>query len=155
MIEAFSIATAHRSQDALACQARLRHESFIRRRGLGHRSYGGLEVDEFDTRAAVYLVWRDGENIVRGLARLLRTTALYMLQSYWPDLVTERDLPNSPGIFEVTCVCVDKYLAPLVRRWIFPELMCAIQKFLQTVDGQGMIGLTRAHLLARIIPVRI
>jgi acyl homoserine lactone synthase len=128
---------------------------FIRRRGLDHRSYDGLEFDEFDTPAAVYLVWRDGENVVRGLARLLRTTSPYMLQSYWPDLVTEGDLPNAPGVLEVTRVCVDKSLAPSVRRSIFPELLCAIQEFMRTIDGQGMIGVTREHLLARFLPAGI
>ncbi|MGY2811953.1 acyl-homoserine-lactone synthase [Bradyrhizobium sp. USDA 4506] len=151
MIEAFSVATAHHFQDAMASQARLRHEVFVRRRKLDHSSWRGLEFDEFDTPAATYLVWRDRERVVRGLARLLRTTGPYMLRSYWPQLVENRDLPASSKIFEVTRVCVDKRVEPVIRQTIFPELLCAIQEFLLLDRGIGMIGVTREHLLAHFI----
>ena len=67
MIEAFSLATAHLFQDALASQARLRFRVFVEQRGLPHSHYDGLEYDEFDTPSAVYLVWRDQGQVVRGL----------------------------------------------------------------------------------------
>jgi acyl homoserine lactone synthase len=155
MIEAFSVATAHHFQDALASQARLRYEVFVKRRKLDHSSWEGLEFDEFDTPAATYLIWRDEQRAVRGLARLLRTTGPYMLRSYWPHLVEERELPSSPLIFEVTRVCVDKRVEPLVRRTIFPKLLCAIQEFMYRNGGIGMIGVTREHLLAHFIQTGI
>ncbi|MBR1281286.1 GNAT family N-acetyltransferase [Bradyrhizobium sp. AUGA SZCCT0177] len=155
MIETFSIATAHHFQDALASQARLRYEVFVKRRKLDHSSWGGLEFDEFDTPAATYLVWRDGQRVVRGVARLLRTTGPYMLRSYWPNLVERGDLPSSSRIFEVTRVCVDKTVEPIIRRTIFPELLCGIQEFLHRNDGIGMIGVTREHLLAHFIQTGI
>lgn len=151
MIEAFSIATAHLFQDALASQARLRYDVFVQRRKLDHHSFGGLEFDEFDTPAAIYLVWRDEDRIVRGLARLLRTTRPYMLKSYWPYLVEDGNIPSSPDVFEVTRVCVDKAVAPIVRRTIFPELLCAIQEFLSLRGATGMIGVTREHLLSHFV----
>lgn len=151
MIEAFSLAGAHRFQDALASQARLRHEVFVKLRGLPHSSYDGLEFDEFDTPAAKYLVWRDEGRTVRGLARLLPTTRPYMLKTYWPHLVADGDLPSSAGIVEVTRVCVDKSLDPCLRRTVFPELLCAIQQILASSGGIGMIGVTREHLLSHFI----
>ena len=84
----------------------------------------GLEFDEFDTPAAIYLVWRDDHRVVRVVARLLRTTRPHMLRSYWSYLVESGDLPSSVGIFEVTRVCVDKTFQPSVRRLIFPEPLC-------------------------------
>lgn len=151
MIEAFSVATAHLFQDALASQARLRFEAFVRRRRLEHSSWGGLEFDEFDTPAAIYLVWRDDDRVVRGVARLLRTTRPYMLQCYWPHLVASGHLPSSVGIFEVTRVCVDKTFHPSLRRLIFPELLCAIQEFISLQGGSGMIGVTREPLLSHFL----
>jgi N-acyl-L-homoserine lactone synthetase len=151
MIEAFSLATAHRFQDALASQARLRHDVFVRRRGLPHSSYEGLEFDEFDTPAAIYLVWRDSDLAVRGLARLLHTTRPYMMRSYWPHLVSDGNCPSGSGIVEVTRVCVDKSLDPVRRRTVFPELLCAIQEILSRTSALGMIGVTREHLLAHFI----
>jgi len=151
MIEAFSVATAHHYQDALASQARLRYDAFVRRRGLDHQSWAGLEFDEFDTPAAIYLVWRDAQRTVRGVARLLRTTLPYMLKSYWPYLVEDGNPPSSPRIFEVTRVCIDKSMDPRTRQTIFPELLCGIQEFIALQDGLGMIGVTREHLLAHFI----
>ncbi|MCK1506824.1 acyl-homoserine-lactone synthase [Bradyrhizobium sp. 18] len=151
MIEAFSIADAHLFQDALASQARLRYRCFVVRRCLDHTCFGGLEFDEFDTPAATYLVWRDDEKVVRGVARLLRTTLPYMLASYWPHLVDGQTLPRSAGVFEVTRVCVDKSVPPILRQRIFPELLCAIQEFLIEHDATGMIGVTREHLLSHFI----
>jgi N-acyl-L-homoserine lactone synthetase len=151
MIEVFSLATAHFFQDALASQARLRYEVFVRQRGLAHSSFDNLEFDEFDTPSAVYLVWRDDERIVRGLARLLRTDRPYMLASYWPHLVESRDLPSRDTVWEVTRVCVDKGVKPELRRTIFPELLCAISEFLEARDGDGMIGVTRQHLLSHFL----
>jgi N-acyl-L-homoserine lactone synthetase len=151
MIEAFNLRTAHRFQDALSSQARLRHQVFVEQRGLPHETFEGLEFDEFDTPSAMYLVWRDDERVVRGVARLLRTTRPYMLQSYWPHLVADGSLPSSPGLFEVTRVCVDRLFEPRSRALIFPELLCAIQELLVGLGGKGMIGVTREHLLSHFI----
>jgi len=151
MIEAFSLANAHRFHDALASQARLRHDVFVERRRLPHSSYEGLEFDEFDTPAAKYLVWRDERRVVRGLARLLPTTRPYMLKSYWPHLVSDGVFPSSPGIVEVTRVCVDKSLDSVRRATVLPELLCAIHEILVMTGGLGMVGVTRQHLLTHFV----
>lgn len=151
MIEAFSLANAHLFQDALASQARLRHRVFVEQRGLDHCSYEGLEFDEFDTPAAKYLVWRDEGGVVRGLARLLLTTRPYMLQSRWPHLVADHRLPSSPGIVEMTRVCVDKSLDPMRRRTVLPELLCAVHEILSLTGGLGILGVTREHLLTHFV----
>lgn len=147
MIEGFSLATAHLFGDALASQARLRYRVFVERRSLEHLHFDGLEYDEFDTPAAVYLVWRDDRQIVRGLARLLPTTRPYMLQHYWPYLVASGTPPVSRDIWEVTRVCVDKGWTGRNRLRIFPELMCAVQEFFRLNGIRAMIGVTRMHLL--------
>jgi N-acyl-L-homoserine lactone synthetase len=151
MIEAFSLATAHLFQDALASQARLRYDVFVRQRGLAHSSFDDLEFDEFDTPSAVYLVWRDEERVVRGLGRLLRTDRPYMLASYWPHLVDSGELPSSDSVWELTRVCIDKAVKPELRRTIVPELLSAITEFLEARDGDGIIGVTRQHLLSHFL----
>lgn len=151
MIEAFSLATAHLLGDALASQARLRYRVFVQSRSLDHAYFDGLEYDEFDTPAAVYLVWRDQQHTVRGLARLLRTTRPYMLQSYWPFLVASGVPPRADDIWEVTRVCVDKDFDPTLRQRIFPELLCAIQEYFRLYGIRAMIGVTRPHLLAHFV----
>ncbi|WFU26757.1 acyl-homoserine-lactone synthase [Bradyrhizobium sp. CB1717] len=150
MIEAFSLSTAHLFQDALASQARLRYRVFVEQRGLPHLHFEDLEFDEFDTPAAVYLIWRDERRVVRGLIRLLRTDRPYMLKSYWPHLVTQA-LPESADVWEITRVCVDKSVTRIVRRTIIPELLSAVADYLERVEANGIVGVTRAHLLSHFI----
>src|SRR5262245_62864515 len=121
MIEAFSLKTAHHFGDALASQARLRHRVFVQQRALPHSTYDGMEYDEFDTPAAVYLVWRDPTLVVRGLMRLVPTTVPYMLERYWPFLCQTRALPKSDRVLEVSRVCVDRTYDASVRLVIRSE----------------------------------
>jgi len=151
MIEMFSLATAHQYQDALASQARLRYRIFVGERGLPHLHYDGLEYDEFDTPSAVYFVWRDGDRVVRGLVRLLRTDWPYMLKSYWPELVEGGELPQSKDLWEITRVCVDKNVEPTRRKNILPEMLAAVKEFFDQRRAVGMIGVTKPHLLSHFI----
>lgn len=151
MIEAFSLGTAHLFQDALSSQARLRHRIFVERRSLPHSSFDGMEYDEFDTPAAVYLVWRDPDLVVRGLIRLLPTTLPYMLRSYWPHLVEGDDLPSSHDVWEITRVCVDKSVEACTRQKILPELLCGVSEYFDMHGIGAMIGVTRPHLLEHFI----
>jgi acyl homoserine lactone synthase len=151
MIEAFSLRTAHRFGDALASQARLRFKVFVKQRGLDHRFFEDMEYDEFDTPGSVYFVWRDEDEVVRGLLRLLPTTIPYMLKSYWPQLVDSGDLPASPHIREMTRVCVDRNYDKDVRPRITPELLCALQEYCSENHITDVVGVTRAHLIAHFI----
>lgn len=147
MIEAFSLKTAHLFGDALASQARLRYRVFVERRALPHSSYDGMEYDEFDTPAAVYLVWRDRGGIVRGLIRTAPTSVRYMLESYWPYLCQNVPLPRSATVWEMTRVCVDRDFEPGLRRRIIPELLCGLQEFCLGNGIEAVVGVTRQHLL--------
>ena len=116
MIEAFSFRNAHQFGDSLASQARLRYRVFVLDRSLPHHYYDGMEYDEFDTPAAVYLVWRDPKMIVRGLIRMIPTSVPYMLKSYWPFLCQTRDLPAAEDVWEASRICVDRsYRAFAIR----------------------------------------
>jgi len=151
MIEAFSLRTAHLFEDSLASQARLRHRIFIEQNGLDHLSFDGLEYDEFDTPGAVYFVWRDENGIVRALLRLLPTTIPYMLQSYWPQLVENGDLPRSPNVREVTRICVDKTINTQIRITLFPALLAALQVYCKKYTIEAVVGVTRPHLISHFI----
>jgi N-acyl-L-homoserine lactone synthetase len=155
MIEAFSLKTAHYYGDALASQARLRHRVFVEHRALAHASYDGMEYDEFDTPATVYLVWRDPKEVVRGLIRLIPTSVSYMLEQYWPYLCQRRDLPKNNDVWECSRVCVDRAYDSKVRPAIMPQLLCAVQDFCRDNDARAVIGVTRQHLLEHFFPKKI
>lgn len=147
MIEAFSLKTAHWFGDALASQARLRYRIFVKYRALPHNHCDGMEYDEFDTPATVYLVWRDQNLIVRGLVRVAPTSLPYMLESYWPFLCKTRQLPKCEDVWEITRVCVDKECEPRIRLRIMPELLCALQEFCFGNGISAIVGVTRPHLV--------
>ena len=151
MIEAFSLRTAHLFQDALASQARLRYRVFVQQSNLPHPYFEDMEYDEFDTPAAVYLVWRDSDLVVRGLIRLLPTNRPYMLKNYWPHLVETGSMPSDESVWEVTRVCVDKQLAGYLRRKILPELLCGVSEFFEINRIKAMVGVTRQHLVENFI----
>jgi acyl homoserine lactone synthase len=151
MIEAFSLRTAHLFQDALASQARLRYRAFVQQSNLPHPHFEDMEYDEFDTPAAVYLVWRDSDLAVRGLIRLLPTNRPYMLKTYWPHLVETGAMPSDQFVWEVTRVCVDKKLPGHVRSKILPELLCGVSEFFEIHKIRAMVGVTRRHLIEYFI----
>ena len=57
MIDAISLETAHLLGDALPSAHRLRHRIFIGRQKYAVPSHRGMEWDQFDTPAAVYMLW--------------------------------------------------------------------------------------------------
>lgn len=151
MIEAISLNYAHVFGDALAAQARLRFRVFVEGRDLPHNHYNGMEYDEFDTPAAVYLVWRDPNLIARGLIRMVPTSEPYMLQQYWPYLCQTRELPNSDKVWEASRVCVDRSYDSRIRPRIMPELLCGVQEFCLHNDIDAVVGVTRMHLISHFL----
>ena len=146
MVEAFSLRTAHLYGDALASQAHLRYRVFVKQRGLEHSYYEELEYDQFDTPGAVYFVWRDDTQVVRGLIRLLPTTLPYMLQSFWPHLAGGH-VPRSRSVWEVTRLCVDREFHSTSRHRIMPEIMCGVHEFCVANNITHVVGVTRKHLI--------
>jgi len=110
MIDYFSWETAHLYGEAWISHHRLRHKLFIDRQGWQVPSYNGLEYDQYDTPAAVYLVWRDDKGQARATTRLLPTERPYMLQELWPDMVTREALPRAANVWEATRIGVDRDL---------------------------------------------
>ena len=151
MIEAFSFKNAHLFGDALASQARLRYRVFVEHRGLSHKHYDGMEYDEFDTPAALYLVWRDKNAEVRGMFRIIPTNTPYMLEQYWPYLCQGRSLPRDPLIWEMGRVCVDRTYPWSKRKRIVPELLCALQELCRANNVSAVLGVTRPHLVNHYI----
>lgn len=155
MIEAFSLKTAHLFGDALLSQARLRYRVFVEHRSLDHPFYDGMEYDRFDTPAAVYIVWRDPQRIVRGLIRLVPTSLPYMLEQYWPFLCERRPLPKSAAIWESSRVCVDKTYNSTIRKRIMPEMLCGVHEFCAHNGYEAVVGVTRKHLLEHYLPGKL
>lgn len=129
MIDAITFETAHLLGDALPSMYRFRHRVFIERQNYDVPNFRQMEWDQFDTPAAVYLLWRDNERQVRGMFRLIPTTFPYMIKELWPQLVTSDELSSQPDVWETSRFSVDRDLPLPERKRIFGELMCASTEY--------------------------
>ncbi len=129
MIDAITLETAHHLGDALPSMHRLRHRIFVERQHYQVPCWRGMEWDQFDTPAAVYLLWRDPASQVRAVSRLIPTTMPYMIQQLWPELVERGDIPARSDVWEVTRFGIDRALDPATRTRIFGEMFCAYAEF--------------------------
>jgi acyl homoserine lactone synthase len=128
MIEIVTLQSAHLFGDALASQHRFRYQQFVVRAGWSVPHFGGMEYDQFDTPAAVYLLWRNHAAQVRGMVRLLPTTRPYMTETLWPELAPE-EIPHADEIWENTRFAVDRDLQGPLRKTVTSELILASLEF--------------------------
>lgn len=61
-----------------------------------------MELDEFDGPNAVYVCSHDDDGQVSGVARLLPTTAPYLMEKVFPQLWGGKRLPRDPEIWELS-----------------------------------------------------
>ena len=149
MINCVTWETSHLFGDALVAQHRLRHRVFVERHGWQLPTHNGMEYDQFDTPAAVYLIWRDETNVARGAARLIPTNRPYMIKDLWPHMISNRPLPQSPHIWEGTRLCVDRGLTARSRRRIIAELLCGCLEFGLQEDIEHYVILAPVVVLQR------
>lgn len=79
-----------------------RREVFINQLGWELNTVNGMELDEFDGPDAVYVCAHDDEGQVSGVARLLPTTAPYLMEKVFPQLWAGKQLPRDPKIWELS-----------------------------------------------------
>ena len=79
-----------------------RREVFINQLGWELNTINGMELDEFDAPDAVYVCLHDEDAQVSGVARLLPTTAPYLMEKVFPQLWGGKQLPSDPKIWELS-----------------------------------------------------
>lgn len=84
-----------------------------------------LEVDQFDTTEAQYLVLTDAGGGHLGSARLLPTLQPHILDSFYGGLCTESP-PRGDRVFEITRFCLDRSLRAPERRRVRNALVRAL-----------------------------
>ncbi|GAA4479659.1 acyl-homoserine-lactone synthase [Gluconacetobacter asukensis] len=152
MIELLTLETAHYMGTALMEQYKFRYRQFVVREQWDVPNYNGMEYDQFDTPAAVYLVWRDERGAVRGLVRLLPTTQPYMIESLWPELIPDAGAPRCTAVWENTRFAVDRDLPPTVRKQVTAELIIASMEFALQQDVRSFLIVSPRAILERTLP---
>lgn len=108
---------------------RFRYRVFVQHAGWNLHCQQQLERDQFDTEDAVYLVSRATNSRITGLLRLLPTTAPYMIDSLWRDLLGPYPAPCSAAVWEVTRLGTDPDLGLRERGQTVAELVVACLEF--------------------------
>jgi N-acyl-L-homoserine lactone synthetase len=151
MIHALSYKTISQQSDLFLGQFRLRHQEFIERQRYQVRTLDGMEFDEYDTLASVYLVYSDNGKTVQGVSRLTPTDMGCMLADHWPELVDDKSLiAGAPDIWEGTRFCIDKNLDAKLRRHICDSLACAYVEYALTHGIAKIIGLMPTMILRSV-----
>jgi N-acyl-L-homoserine lactone synthetase len=150
VIYAVTQESAHLYGDAMPSMYRLRYRAFVERQSYDVFSIRKMEYDAYDTPAAVYLVWRDAADTVRGCTRLTPSDRPYMIRDLWPDLVASDDLPRAGDVWEASRFCIDKDLTPELRAAVNRELVAALQEFGLRSGTRYLVGVMQPRIWKRV-----
>lgn len=140
MIEVLNIETAHRFGDALPILLKLRFNEFVERLDYKVPTYNGMEYDQYDTPAAVYIAWRDADGRIAAGSRISPTHRPYMIKDLWPQSVQYQELPCTPRVWEITRFFVDRSLNEEQRIRAHAEILCAYLEFALKNGIRSYIG---------------
>lgn len=149
MLYAVNIENAHEFGDVLVQLHRLRYRQFKERQSYEVPVYKGMEYDQYDTPATVYLVDLDTDRRVRGCSRLNPTSRPYMLRDLWPTMV-KVPLPSSPYIWEGTRICIEKELPGAERDHIKWSIVLGYLEFGLQNGIERYIGVMQNFIWRRV-----
>lgn len=129
---------------------RLRHREFMVRQQYAAHVVDGMEFDQYDTLASIFLVYTEDGETALGCSRLSSIAYGCMLKDHFSDLVDDKTIFEAPNIWEGTRFCIDKRLSPEKRLQICYAL-CA--GYLQVGLDHGVdriIGLMPTAILRSV-----
>jgi acyl homoserine lactone synthase len=134
---------AQLSTQVLDLMHAFRYEVFVERLKWPLPLINGVERDQYDTADAKYVVVSDGPDRVTACARLLPTTASYMLPDLFPQLLGGIAPPRDPAIWELS------RFAASVRATRAGRVLSLSTPTLELLDL--IFGFARRHDTARLI----
>lgn len=140
MLSLISYKSISTSADLFFGQHKLRHQEFIERQSYSVKVFDGMEFDEYDTLASVYLVYSEDGKRVLGCSRLTPINLGCMLKDHFSDLVDDHQLFSLPNTWEGTRFCVDSQLSADKRLHILKQvsvgyLECALHFGIERIIG--------------------
>ena len=92
--------------------AHYRHKVFIDTLCWPLPTSDGIELDQFDRPDTVYVTVQNAAGHICGCARLLPTTAPYLLDEVFPQLLNGQPAPNSPDVWELSRFAAIDFTSP-------------------------------------------
>lgn len=135
---------------AFRSQFYLRHQCFIERQNYNVSKYNGMEFDQYDNPAAIYLVYLSPQGEAWGCSRLTPVTQGSMVKHLWPELVDHPEDVFVHGVWEGTRFCIDKTLPVDVRKNICRELVVAYFEAGLEFGIQKIIGVMQPLIFRKV-----
>lgn len=132
--------------------ATYRHLVFVELLGWQLDSQHGAEQDQFDRADTIYIVAKNGDGRLAGCARLLPTTAPYLLGEVFPQLLGGQEPPSSPKIWELSrfaAVDLDSQSGPVQRHLSSPIAVRLLQEAIHCAKARG------ANRLITVSPIGV
>lgn len=128
------------SHTVLERMASYRYRVFIETLGWELPVREGLELDQFDRPDTVYVLSHDERDEVNGCARLLPTTRPYLLGDVFPQLLTGREIPCTPDVWELSRFAAvdfnDQAMNPL-QQFSSPVAVNLLRESIATAAAHG------------------
>jgi len=131
-------------------QFRLRHECFVERQNYNVWVHNGMEFDQYDSPAAIYLAALSPEKELLGCSRLTPTCHKSMLKELWPELVEHPQDVFFPGTWEGTRFCIKKSLSPDIREKVCRELVVGYFEIGLSFGINKIIGVMQPFIFRRV-----
>lgn len=81
---------------------RLRYDTFFTRLGWDVNTHDGMEIDQFDSESAAYIVAKNETGEVDACWRILPTLGPYMLRDTFPQLLHGQSAPAASDVWELS-----------------------------------------------------
>jgi acyl homoserine lactone synthase len=150
MLLALSYKNIGVQSDLFFAQHRLRQKEFIDRQGYDVKSFEGMEFDEYDTLASIYLVYTEDGRTALGCSRLTPVEFGSMLKDHFPALVDDHSVFDSPNVWEGTRFCIDSQLPAAKRLKILKTLAVGYIEFALEHGVERIIGLMPTLILRSV-----
>lgn len=132
---------------------RLRAKIFKERMGWDvHVDMNGLEVDDFDTDDAIYLLNINTQGRVTGNWRIIPTSSLTMIEKVWPHFLNDIDMQKSPLCWEMSRFAVDKSVGNNIKENIHSfntttaEMFCGLTELCTLLGIEEIYTLYNKHI---------
>lgn len=137
--------------DEIEQMHRHRHRVFVGMMGWkALESPDGLDIDEFDTPNATYLIAIDN-GVVRGSLRLIPSWRPHMLKNLFPDYI-EREAPTGPSVWEWTRHAPgDKDFPRDINHQVRFLLNIAVYEFAASRGIETFIGIADCQIVPRMV----
>jgi acyl-homoserine lactone synthase len=151
MIDCVTCFNAHLYKDQLEQMFRRRYDIFVKRRRWAKLAQpDGLERDQFDNDAAIYLLSINPAGVVDGGLRLIPTTEPHLLSEIFSHAVSG-PVPRGPAIYEMTrYFTMTDRTQPHASRRVAGELLCSMLEYCLGHSGEWITTLFDTFYVPRM-----